>query len=371
MEDLQLALTAARVDQKNTGLWLRNWQVGQVLQALVTDRAPSGQIVLRIGAQQITATADIPVQKGAVLNLEVTSLGSTPTLKILGAVPTPGQPVDALRGQIQLLVPRQGRVSDPLAMLMDPARSANILALLGAKGDAVALLLKHLSRFEQLTDPRQLRAAIDRCGLFLEPRLLQLERHPPTPPGPDFKADLLQLRAQLDQALSGALGGAPGRERGNATLLALREQVDGALSTITLNQLAARTPDERGGTTWLVHLPLAQGESAQSLSLSIRREHRAGGARGEQVPEWQVLLNVCLDALGDIEAELYLRGEKLAVVLYAERARTADLLDSQSQRLRSALQSRGMTVSVLLHHQGRAAAQARAPQPHGCVDERV
>ena len=85
MEELQLALTAARVEQKNFGLWLKSWQVGQVLQALVTDKFPSGQLVLRVAGQQITATADIPVQKGAVLTLEVNRLTPTPTLKIIDA----------------------------------------------------------------------------------------------------------------------------------------------------------------------------------------------------------------------------------------------------------------------------------------------
>ena len=45
MEELQLTLTPARVDQRNFGLMLSNWRVGQVINALVVDRMPSGGIV--------------------------------------------------------------------------------------------------------------------------------------------------------------------------------------------------------------------------------------------------------------------------------------------------------------------------------------
>ena len=40
MEELQLALTSARVDQRNFGLLTNNWQVGQTLTALVTNQLP-------------------------------------------------------------------------------------------------------------------------------------------------------------------------------------------------------------------------------------------------------------------------------------------------------------------------------------------
>jgi hypothetical protein len=74
LEELQLALTTARTDQRNFGLWINNWQIGQTLNALVTGQRPTGELVLRVGGQQITATADIPIQQGASLMLEVKQL---------------------------------------------------------------------------------------------------------------------------------------------------------------------------------------------------------------------------------------------------------------------------------------------------------
>jgi len=369
MEELQLALTAARVEQRNFGLWLKSWQVGQVLQALVADKFPSGQLVLRIGGHQITATADIPVQKGAVLTLEVSSLAPTPSLKILEAARQAGSRADPLSGQLQFLVPRQGSVADPFTALLDPVRSANILSLLGLKSDALEALFKNISRFDQLADPKQLRRAVNRSGLFLEPQLLLLDQSRGAPFSPDLKADLLRLLKQIDQALARRGSGAA-KSGLNEPLSAFREQVEGALSTITLHQLATRTPDERGGCMWLVHIPFQMDESVHCLSLSIEKD-AAGPPQEPGDEEWNVLMNLDLPRLGVIEAELFLRGQKLSVVLFSEREDTARLMSNQVSHLRTALEGRGLEVSVLLSHQGSRAGEPLMSRLRECVDESV
>jgi hypothetical protein len=364
MEELQLALTATRVDQKNFGLWLKSWQVGRVLQALVTDKAPSGQLVLRIDGHQISATTDIPVQKGAVLRLEVSSLTPTPTLKILGEAPATAARTNPLSGQLQILLPRQGQVASPFAFLLDPAVSANILALLGLKSDALEPLLRHLARLEQLADPRLLREAINRSGLFHEPRLLNMDLA--AKPGPDMKADLLGLLRLVEQALQQPRSGA------NQALLAFRDRLEGAISTITLNQLAARPADDRGNCSWLIHLPLQLGEGVHDLSLAISRDG-SGSADGQdkRPQEWRAQLSLDLPLLGPIEAELYLRAGKVAAVIYSQQADTARLMEAQLGQLRKGLESRGLEVSVLLSHQGARSAEQPSPKLDTCLDERV
>tara|TARA_R110001592_G_scaffold363398_2_gene687958 strand:+ start:28480 stop:29586 length:1107 start_codon:yes stop_codon:yes gene_type:complete len=366
MEDLQLALTTNRVDQKNYGLWLKSWQVGQVLQALVTDKMPSGDLVLRIGAQQVTATTDIPVQKGAVLTLEVKSVTPVPLLTVRSSTETLAGQVDPLRAQLQMLLSRQGKVTDPLTTLMDPARSAKILALLGVGRGATVELIKHAALFEQLSDPRQLREAVNRSGLFLEPRLLQLALSGETELAPDLKADLLRLREQLDQALLASLN-----KKGlmNEPLRAFREQVDGALATISLHQLAAHGPGERSNAIWLVHLPFQTQDTAHCLSLSISRNSSQGKADEETEDDWKVLLDVSLPNLGTIEAELYLRSNKLSVVMSSEIEATARLMQEHLSGLRTALESRGMEVGVLRSNQGSRNVDQPQSRLHQYLDE--
>ena len=84
MEELQLTLTPSRVDQRNFGLMLSNWRVGQVLNALVVDRMPSGNVLLSVGGREFVTSLDLPVQAGSRLQLEVQQLQPQVTLKMLG-----------------------------------------------------------------------------------------------------------------------------------------------------------------------------------------------------------------------------------------------------------------------------------------------
>ena len=59
MEELQISLTPAQVEQKISVSGFVP-QAGQVLNAVVADRLPSGEMVLRVGAERVTASADIP-----------------------------------------------------------------------------------------------------------------------------------------------------------------------------------------------------------------------------------------------------------------------------------------------------------------------
>jgi hypothetical protein len=83
MDELQLAFTLPRVEQKNLGPLLRSWQLGQVLQARVVDQSSPGNLLLRIGGHQLTATAGFQVPKGTLLSLEVTGLFPAPSMKVI------------------------------------------------------------------------------------------------------------------------------------------------------------------------------------------------------------------------------------------------------------------------------------------------
>jgi len=380
MEELQLALTAARVEQKNFGLWLKSWQVGQVLQALVTDKFPSGQLVLRVAGQQITATADIPVQKGAVLTLEVNRLTPIPTLKIINAPVADGASVGRLNGELQLLLPQllpqQGRVLDPLLTLFATSQGANILALLGLKNADIERLLKQVHRAEQLVDPKLLKMAVEKSGLFLEARLQQLVASGGMLPPGDLKAELLRLLGRVNRKLKEQ----PLGTDNETTLLALQElkqDLEGALARITLHQLAICHPDDSGQQAWSFDIPVRFKESVATLFLSIYRDNQSRGQAPEQ-QDWKATLNITLPKLGAVEAELFLRGNKVSVVIFSEQARAIELINAQMDQLRVGLESRGMDVSVLLGREGVPARSDNSgvknslnSRTNNCVDERI
>jgi len=379
VEDLQLALTAARVEQKNFGLWLKSWQVGQVLQALVTDKFPSGQLVLRVAGQQITATADIPVQKGAVLTLEVSRLDPTPTLKIINVPLADGAQPGRLTGELQLLLPQllpqQGKVLNPLLTLFATPQGANILALLGLRGTDVERLLRQVHRAEQLIDPKLLKMAVEKSGLFLESQLQQLAFAGGMLPPGDLKAEFLRLLYRVNRKLKeqSRLGM---DEAVLSTLEGLQKELEGAIAKITLNQLAVCLPGDSSQQVWSFDIPVRFKESVATLSLSIYRDSQSKNQPPEQ-QDWKATLSVTAPKLGLVEAELFLRGKKVSIVIFSEQVQTINAINAQMDQLRTGLESRGMDVSVLLGRNGELTpkspdhASGHDKGATNCVDERI
>jgi len=95
LEELQLTLTPSRVDQRNQGIMLSNWRVGQTLNALVSDRMPNGALILKVGSQTFVTSLDIPIQPGSQVKLEVQQIVPRLVLrlidsdKVLGSSRTP------------------------------------------------------------------------------------------------------------------------------------------------------------------------------------------------------------------------------------------------------------------------------------------
>jgi hypothetical protein len=384
MEDLQLALTPARVDQKNFGLWLKNWQVGQVLQALVTDKRPSGELVLRVGAQQITATSDIPIQKGARLMLEVTGLTPTPSLKVINA-PIAGNlsglesstvPLATLSGHLQVLMPRQGRVERPLKTLLGFSENTRLLSLLGLKEGFLERLTTSLIQFRSLSDAKELRKAMGESGLFFESKLLQRGG---VGIQDDVKVLLMKLLARVKPALSrqASVAASARYATEEAVLLNLKRELEGAMATITLNQLASNQlasnqHGEVGGVLWLFDVPFQLQEKLYSLSLRIERDGRqAQGEDDDEEKDWNIVLSINLPQLGKIEAELFLRGSKVSVVMYSEQDDTAKIIANQLDSLKLGLQSRGLDVSVILSHRVSSLPGKLTAQWRESVDETV
>ena len=370
MEELQLALTATRVEQKNFGLWLKSWQVGQVLQALVTDKSPSGNLVLRVGGHQITATADIPVQKGAVLTLEVSGLQPVPTLKIVSS-PVQGGLFDALAGQLQLLMPKQSSVAQPFVALLDPIQGAKILSLLGVQSDALAQLHRSLNRFEAFVDPKQLQQALQQSGFFLESQLRQLVLSGGVLPEGDIKAELLKLLDKISRKTGRVSDEEADSEESEVldALLLLQREIEGGVATIALNQIATCQHRDEGRHVWLFEVPFRYQEVVETLTLEIERDSDSAQEPPEN-QDWRVVLSLELAHLGQLEAELFLRGSKVSIVIYAERQSTLHVLESQIDQLHAGLGGRGLDVSILRCHHG-ARQQGKMAVVRQCLDERV
>lgn len=360
MEELQLALTNARVDQRNFGLWINNWQVGQALNALVTNQLPTGELVLRVGGQQITATADIPIQQGAQLQLEVKELRPVPTLRIVS--PAANAPASQLGGTLQLLAPSaDGVASRPLAHVAQALQTGVAQSSLPAGlVDTLDAVLRQVSRSERLAQPQGVAAAVRESGVFLESGLRAEQSGRSFAPGQDIKAGLFRALGRVDGALAEV--GALGLSGADAEMLReLKRDLEGGIGRITLHQLNSQPAEGSQGRSWQLEIPVQHAGAFHSLRIDIERDGHSGGEAGE-VPDgdeehWKVHLSLAPPALGAVELSLDLQGQRLHLRLAAERSEVRALLDSGLDRLQQSLASRGLELVTTVS----AALESREP----------
>ena len=150
----------------------------------------------------------------------------------------------------------------------------------------------------------------------------------------------------------------------------LHEEVKGALATITLNQLAVMPKNEKDAHTWLFDMPFRLGDSVLALSIVMVRENHAS-AEGAEQHIWKILLSLTLPDKGEIEADLFLSGNKISVVMFVEHPETSRMINLLLPQLRTALERHELDVSVLLCHQGNRTPVDSSTPWNLSVDEKV
>ena len=349
MEELQLALTTARVDQRNFGLWINNWQIGQTLNALVTGQLPSGELVLRVAGQQITATADIPIQQGANLMLEVKQLQPVPTLRVLNPATSAAS---ANVGATLQLIPGGGSsiASPSLARVAQALQAVTAgTALPASVAEPVTQLLRMVARVDRLAAPEGLAAALRGSGIFLEAGLGAAGSARNGLLQSDIKAGLFRALAGVDAAL--AKIDAAALRGGDATaLLELKRELEGGLGRIILHQFNSQPAEAQpAARSWQLEIPVLHAGSYHSLRIELEQERGSGSgqAAGEdEEGRWRVRLQFSPPALGALDVSLRLAGDRLDLRIAAAREPVRALIDAGLPELQRALASRGITLQT-------------------------
>jgi len=358
VEDLQLALTAARVEQKNFGLWLKNWQLGQMLNALVTAQRPGGDLVLRVAGQQITARADIPVQQGTQLLLEVKQLQPQVVLKIIpqpvgtGSPPSaPGTSPAAASGGLLRLLSADGTDSGTRTVA-DIAGTLRALQASPGPGNAnpAQRLLALLPVLADLLSAPGLRRALLSSGTFLEATLAQAaspETSPFRPAGGDLKALLMRVLEQVNAALQRTSGEAAAGGR-MAFLVEAQRDLEVVLGSITLNQLQSQSGESSSVRGWIADVPFVLGQHVGSMRFRVERDGGGTGAGDDAAePRWRVEVQLDLPELGPLLLKTQLQAEAVTVELAARKDSTRELLTSRAGELVAALDNAGLDTPSL------------------------
>ncbi|SFR85931.1 hook-length control protein FliK [Dyella sp. OK004] len=348
-----------------SGASAESWRVGAVLAARTLGFNEQMKLVLQIGA--LTVETEPPgTQLPSQFQVRVLSLGAEPKLEVLGSSPVEQTVSRALRERL----PQQNGYAPLLATLGALAQRPLLRQLPPPLRAALALLEHSIRTPTEITHGLGLREAMKRSGLFLESQLAQPQTDLEVLGEDDWKAALLRLASTLERPSPpphpNDLETAPPLiQRGllaqprapmpeplqpgdvESLLVRLHGEVHAALARLEVAQLEAHSAG-----AWMIEIPL-QGEGGQDI-LQLQLTPNADDP--EHPTAWTFGFAIDLPRLGPVQGELQLRGLRLSVRLWAQRAESVERLERRFAELSQQLTANGLILDQLT-------CQTGLPQP--------
>ena len=137
------------------------------------------------------------------------------------------------------------------------------------------------------------------------------------------------------------------------------------LSSLAQSQM---TPEGNLLTTWQLELPMRNNQDI--VPLQVQQEQTPQKRKEEQKETlWRIELAFDMEPLGPLQVQAQLIRGAISSQLWAERARTASLIDGELPNLRERLVSAGLEVSELACRQGIPPQGPRTNLQQRWVDE--
>ena len=312
------------------------------------------------------------------------SAPAAPPIPVSAALPS--TPQAALAQMVQNALPQQNSIAGLTTALNAIARSVALPEPVARAARQV--LASQLDLGGGKLDGSALQKAVLNAGIFQEAGLARAGT-PLLAPQADLKTALLTLR----QTLAGWLGpqlpviaapaqiapplrgkfprvtgsdippidpAAPADEAGKHLL----DRTEAALSRLQLHQHASLPDPALKGAEWSMELPVVIAGHQTLLQLQI---HRDDQSPGESVAErgWQLRFAITLPDLGEVGAQVSLRGQATTIMLWAIEPATATALEADIDALRSTLSGIGLTPgAIIVRHGAPPAAQPPVNSGH-------
>lgn len=373
----------------------------QIVSGRVMGPPANGATPVQVASQTVHVVLPTPVPPGATLLLQAQGQGSEQRLVILHQVPPSTQPAmvqtqatGTLSPEAQYTMAAKAAVTQMVqsSATRQDSMAGLTTALTSTVGQvalpepvvraAQALLATRLSLAAPAPTGTDLQRAVLNSGVFQEAMLAA--GIPPR--NADVKTGLLALR----QSLVNWLGNAPaaptpplGRPappvRGTAPRVTptmpspididkpveevgkvLLDRTEASLSRLRLHQHAS-LPDApthaqpHTRSEWTLELPVMVGTYQTMMQFQIHRDGHQGNAY-EAERGWQMRFAIDLPVMGEVGAQVNLRGGITSVLLWAAQPETAALLDAELPELSRALIEAGLKPSAVHCRQGEPQA---------------
>ena len=231
-------------------------------------------------------------------------------------------------------------------------------------------ILQNLRTPEQLTDSKQLKTAVERSGLFLETRLLELTKQQPELLKSDFKGLLLKLIQILKPET------APEPEKPISVseveqLKNLLQKTENSVAKLTLDQLASLPKDDSPKQVWLLEIPFISESKAQSVKIEIERDKRNGSEQEEQA-KWSVFLTISPPNLGTLHCKLSYLDDKINAHFWSEQQTVTCLIKQNIEHLKKQFEAEGLNPGFIDALDGTPPRKETAPTIEmGLINEKA
>ncbi len=382
----------------------QNWQISQIIDAVVTGKTPQGSLLLNIqGTESEVATPPpLPLKPGDHLQLQVLRLVPQPLFKIIGTrlAETTTQEVQKALRQV---LPRQTPQGPLLANLAALANDSLNIKLPQQLQDMIQQIYRQVPELGDLLKPGGLREVLQQSGLYLEAALGKTLSQPQPPPDNQLRTSLLRLGVLLRQFIAEMpdrpasptltesatkppvaplqpgtdpyrqqqLAGYQAQLRNPAAvrltpqpqaqfvpniaahhhhgeiLKVLNQQVEGVLNRLHVHQLQQLNAENQLRPLWLFELPIRHEQGIDIFDLRIEPDEEARRRNRGRPGNWIVSLAFDLKGLGPIRARVTLQGQRISTYFWAEEEKTASLFNGYLDSLRSKLHQIGLDVGKL------------------------
>lgn len=359
--------------------------------AQATAVAPPAAAVPRQAAPYAAATGN-PATASVPANFAVNPATIVAAVQVAGTAPLaplmPSTPQAALAQMVQTALPQQNS-------LVGLATALNTIAGRVALPEPVAraaqqILNNQINIGGGRLDGGTLQKAVLNSGVFQEAALMR-PGTPLTPPQADMKAAMLALRqtltswlgqqtpvlpvSQIAPPLRGKIpraraldippiDPASGAEEIGKHLL---ERTESALARMRLHQHASLPEVHVKTADWSTELPVVIGGHLALLQLQIHRDQH-GAAEDPELRGWQMRFAINLPGLGEVGAQVSLRGSATGVMLWASERATSEALESDIEGLRGALEGAGLAPGAVIVRHGAPPAPQQPSDPGHLVD---
>ena len=331
--------------QPSTGL-----SIGQTVEARVMERLDDGRLIVRIGANHLTAEAEPTLRPGQTMTLRVDSLNPR---VVLSVVTPPEERIEAEHLRVFRSNPEaltQSLVE--LTEIVSGSRGADLSRLAGRDNLAAILdaLGSALPGREKMERGFSLREAVRSLGLQLESDLRKaLEspggEHRDTPPASlkeSLKPSLMKLIDELQAKLQSV-------ETQPADAKAIRELTPALERTVRAieSQQVLNVHFQETEGKLLIQVPLILPGLAGKADIFIRDEDWRPG-RGGRKEAFRVVFALEMDALGDVMAQAHFRGKDATIRIHCENDSAALFVEGLLPELEKQLSAAGYRVTELI-----------------------